>query len=272
MAAVVEIPQVIEYVLSNPQHFPGRHNLAQERTSNVQPILQPFRQMHLIWDSLTRNVRQVLESGKSVNIDHFGYFTFQPIFSEQGNQRNIRESQLSFRPCFMASKELAAALPKYIGKQQVMSTGGSVYQQGVRMTYLNSHAIGTDAQYDARVVADAVTAIFKGVAALCKREYCVDLHFGFASVLMRNGNLRAAFKPEFTSNVQRIPREWPTASVSTPVPAPRSATEGELASLSDLWNTQPTLSLTTPAMEKLPEWRRLSRKLGSQSLDLTSTA
>jgi len=270
MASVVEIQQVIEYVISNPQHFPGKHNVAQPRTSDVQPLLQPVRQMQLIWESLLRNVRQVLESGKSVNIEHFGSFTFEALFSAEGNHRNIREGKLTFRPCFIPAKDLLTSLPKHQAKQQVMHTGGSVYQQGIRMTYLNSFAIGSEAHYEARVVTDAVWAIFKGVAALCKREYSLDLHFGFASVLLRCGGLRTVFKPEFSSQLQRIPREWPAASMTTPVPAPRSATEGELASLSDLWTKTPQ-PLAAPAVTNLPEWKRLTHSLGRLSRDLTST-
>ena len=263
---------MIEYVLGNPKQFPGKHNFAHERTSQVQPPLQPVRQMELVWDCLKRNIRNVLESGKSVHIEHFGTFTFEPIIAPHGNHRNPREANMTFRPCFFATKDLAATLPKYLGKKQVLATGGSIYQQGIRMTYLNSHTIATEAHLNPAVVKDAITALFKGIVSLCQREYNVDLHFGFASILLRGGNLKPHFKADFVSSAQKLPREWPVASVTNPVPAPRSYTEGELASLSDLWNKEPVLPLNTLGIERLPEWRKLTKKLGTNSMDLTSTS
>jgi hypothetical protein len=39
----VIVPQVIEYILSNPGLFPGHHNFTEERTSDGLTVLDPTR-------------------------------------------------------------------------------------------------------------------------------------------------------------------------------------------------------------------------------------
>merc|ERR1719421_1066460 len=178
--ATVQIRQLIEFVLNNPKNYAGIHNASQPRTTQGLPQLDPSRQMMLVWDGMCAYVQEVLEAGKSVNIKTFGAFTFEPIVAAGGNQKNARGHSLRLRPCFLASDALKETLHRYPGKEEVAPAHGSVYQQGIKMTYLNTVPIAAGTYFKEPVVAASLRAMFAAVLDLATRGYAVELDFKFA--------------------------------------------------------------------------------------------
>merc|ERR1740117_754031 len=111
-------------------------------------------------------VQEVLEAGKSVNIKNLGAFTYEPIVAAGGNQKNVRGHSLRLRPCFIASDALKETLHRYPGKEEVAPLPGSVFQQGVKMTYLNMIPIAAGTYFKAPVVEASLKALFRGVLDL----------------------------------------------------------------------------------------------------------
>lgn len=72
----MSIDGVIDYILKNPNTYPGKHNFPTERTTASQQPLEPKSQMQIIWRALITYVDNKLRAGQSVNMKKFGAFTF----------------------------------------------------------------------------------------------------------------------------------------------------------------------------------------------------
>lgn len=72
----MSIENVIEYALSKPSNFPGKHNSSTVRTNENQKPLEPKAQMLIIWRSFITYLDEQLRAGRSVNIRQFGAFTY----------------------------------------------------------------------------------------------------------------------------------------------------------------------------------------------------
>lgn len=259
--ATVQVRQLIEFVLNNPRNYAGIHNASQPRTTQGLPQLDPSRQMLLIWDGMCAYVQEVLEAGKSVSMKNFGAFTFEPIVAAGGNQKNMRGHSLRLRPCFLASDALKETLHRYPGKEEVNIGPGSIYQQGVKMTYLNTVPIAAGTYFKEPVVAATLNAMFRGVLDLSTRGYSVELDFKFAKVKMVERNLHVFFSRDFTIGVQGTAAAWPSRRDTAPI--------------SSTWQ-QKNLSQSMMAFHERPNSRDCTRaktrtlQLGILSLDLNS--
>ncbi|KAF4663823.1 hypothetical protein FOZ61_001369 [Perkinsus olseni] len=219
MTVVIQVPQLIEFVLSNPKFFPGLHNASQPRTSKGLQSLDPQRQLEAIWHAMSAYIQEILESGKGVRIEHFGAFTFEPLVAPYGNPKNFRSSALRLRPCFVPDDHFKATLRRYAGKEETPVREGSIYQQGINMMYLNKVPIAAGLFLKTQVVVDGVKALFKGVQNLSSRDYNMDLDFKFCRVQILEGDLKAKFSTSLVVEAQKDARQWPTREASTnPLP------------------------------------------------------
>jgi len=259
--ATVQIRQLIEFVLNNPKNYPGIHNASQPRTTQGLPQLDPSRQMMLIWDGMCTYVQEVLEQGKSVHIKGLGAFTYEPIVAGGGNQKNSRGHSLRLRPCFVASDALKETLHRYPGKEEVSIGPGSIYQQGVKMTYLNTVPIAAGTYYKEPVVAASLAAFFRGVLDLSTRGYSVELDFKFAKVRIVERNLHVFFSRDFTMRVQGTAAAWPSRR--------------DTSTIAETWQKK-NLSESMMNFHERPNSRDCTRaktrtlQLGILSLDLNS--
>jgi len=207
--AFVQVRQVIEYLLQNPQIYPGPHTSTQQRTSQGLPQLDPTRQMQLVWDAMCKYIEEVLLTGKSLNIRTFGSFTQESLLAGGGNTKNPRGHALKLRPCFLVADELRATLFRYPGKEEMHLLHGSIYQQGPKMVFLNCNPIAAGTYLRENVVDSCVRAIFKATLDLATRGYNLSLDFKFVTIKVTNRNLAVTFKNEFTQAIQDAAAKWP---------------------------------------------------------------
>jgi len=265
--ATVQLRQVIDFVLQNPKLYPGVHNAPNPRTSQGLPTLDPNRQMQLIWDGLCAFIKEKLDQGKSVNIPKFGAFTFESIVSQSGNVVNPRGYALRLRPCFVCGPELRETLYKFPGKEEITPSTGSIYQQGIKMNYVNPAPIAAGTYYRKEVVDACIKAIFLGIVDLSLRGYGMELDFtGFAKVRISDRNLHVFFSKGFTFGAQESVMSWPERS-----------DEEKSKSISATWKTK-DLSKAMMNFHPRPDSRHLMRsktrtlQLGIMSLDMTTSA
>ncbi|KAF4657885.1 hypothetical protein FOL47_008248, partial [Perkinsus chesapeaki] len=219
MTVVIQVPQLAEYVLSNPKFFPGLHNASQPRTSKGLQNLDPQRQLEAIWHAMSAYIQEILEAGRGVRIDHFGAFTFEPIVAPYGNPKNFRSSALRLRPCFVPDEKFKTTLRRYAGKEETPTRQGSIYQQGINVMYLNKVPIAAGLFLKTPVVADGVKALFKAVQDLSSRDYNLDLDFKFCRIQVLDGDLKAKFSPGLVLEAQKGAQNWPTREASSnPLP------------------------------------------------------
>lgn len=259
--ASVQARQIVEYVLSNPKMYPGIHMTSHQRTSQGMPQLDPQRQMLLIYDAMCSYIREVLESGKSMNIRTFGAFTFEPIMSAGGHSKNPRGDKLLYRPCFLVAPELRSHLYRYPGKEEMTRQEGSIYQQGCQMSFLNFVPIAAGTYLKEPVIRASLKAFFAAVVDLSMRGYNLDLDFKFAKVRVIDRNLEVFFAKDFTRQAQSVASQWPKNS--------------EKAPLAETWrnkNLSKAMMEFHPRPESAEKMRQKMRtlQLGILSLDLNS--
>jgi len=262
--ATIGVRQVVDFVLENPKLYPGVHNAANPRTTAGLPTLDCNRQAQLIWDGMCTFIQEKLEQGKSVNIPKFGAFTFEPIVTAGGNQKNPRGHRLNLRPCFLCGPELKETLYKYPGKEEVTVNPGSVYQQGVKMQYPNPVPIAAGTYYKSKVVDGTIKALFRGILDLSLRGYTMELDFYFAKVRIVGRDLHVFFAKNFAVSVQHNVSSWPSRDE-----------DSKATSIKSTWQSK-SLSKSMMNFHERPDSRNCMRaktrtlQLSILSLDLNS--
>lgn len=205
----MNIDNIIDYALSKPQNFPGKHNVPTCRTYKQQQPLEPKAQCLIIWRSFIQYMDDQLRAGRSVNIRKFGAFTFDvdtelPKIS-MGRQVNINADMSSLRadrknvhhlkPRFVVDEKIQYHLNRYHGKEQINPPGSqkSIYSKGFRMIYANSVPIASAAQMGKEVVDDCLQAIFLAVEDLIRQDRNLSLQMGFCCMRFTNRALNTHF-------------------------------------------------------------------------------
>jgi hypothetical protein len=197
----MSIDGIIDYILANPNIYPGKHNHPTERTNPSQPALEPKSQMQIIWRALITYLDNNLRQGKSVNMKKFGAFTFDietdlpriarrqiSADSDIGRERSERKHIHKLRPCFVVDPVLKRLLNRYKGKEEISPAGSqkSIFQQGFKMIYANPVPVASACQMGVDVVRSTLDIIYKAIEDLINiHDKDIQLQFGFAAVSMR---------------------------------------------------------------------------------------
>jgi hypothetical protein len=157
-----------------------------------------------------------MEEGRGINVKRFGTYTFEPVVAKEGNIRNKNAASVSLRPCFIPSPQLAEHLGFSPLKDELeVHVEGSIYQQGVRVSYLNSVPIAKGCYYNADFVLCAIDAIFKGIQDLAMRGYNLEIELeGFSTISIVNRSLKSRFSPSLSAKVCEIEKAYPLKSVN----------------------------------------------------------
>lgn len=193
---VVRVPELVGHVLANPTAYPGCHTQAQERTSKGLQKLDPHRQLTLIWDALCARLKELLLAGDSVNVPHFGIFSFQNAIT----QVPYGPSKIVRTPCFVPCGELKTALPSYHGKEAVdLDQGAISTAQAVpsKLKFLNEVPIASGCYYRVDVVRSGMKQLFKGLGDLAARDYEMEINMGFAKFWIAKRTVKVSWAPEF---------------------------------------------------------------------------
>jgi len=147
-----DVEKVIEYILKNPDNYPGAHVEPAARTGGGFKPLEPKAQMMIMWRALCNYLEEKLTSGKNVNIKGFGAFAFDiktdlpriaartiDPYDKIDNQRKQRKHIHKVQPRFVVDPKLQYHLYHYPGKDQVECAKSqySIYQKGFQMVYCN---------------------------------------------------------------------------------------------------------------------------------------
>lgn len=151
-----DVEKVIEYILKNPDNYPGKHNTPAARTGFGAKPLESKAQMMIMWKALCSYLEEKLTSGKNVNIKGFGAFAFDiktdlpriagrsiNPYEKIDIQRKERKHVHKIQPRFVVDPKLQYNLYHYPGKEQVEAAKSqtSIYQKGFQMIYCNPYPI-----------------------------------------------------------------------------------------------------------------------------------
>lgn len=150
------VEKIIEYILKNPDNYPGEHQSPAARTKSASKPLESKAQLMIMWRALSEYLEEKLKSGKNVNIRGFGAFAFDiktdlPRIAQRTinpydrieDQRRERKHIHKVSPRFVVDPKLQYQLYHYPGKEQVESAKSqySIYQKGFQMIYCNPYPI-----------------------------------------------------------------------------------------------------------------------------------
>ena len=73
---MLNINDIINFILSNDLKYPGSHQYSSERTIKTAPLLEQKSQLNLIWKEFNIYLEGRLLNGESIKIPNFGTFIF----------------------------------------------------------------------------------------------------------------------------------------------------------------------------------------------------
>jgi len=230
------------------------------------------RQLHLIWDATSIYLKEALQSGRGVNIPHFGALTFEPT---------PQVSNLELRPCFIPNPELALLI-KDRKEQLNVSVEGSIYQQGIRMSYFNSVPIASACFLPAQYVKHAIGLVFRAINDLIFRDYSLIITFSsLLTIRIINRKLTTTFHSDLKTSTTNIAKCWPLKSVNNSLPATlhlggqKQGTCEIVSPVRALIDYKPETKLSklqTPDASSLHDMKTRIRKLNESSKDLSNIA
>ncbi len=222
----------------------------------------------MIWKGVCVYLNESLRDGRGINVKGFGALGFEAAVN--GN------SAVSLRPCFIPSKELQSMiLPR---KSQLdVTVEGSIYQQGIRMSYLNPAPIAAGCYFSTDFVRRAVDVIFRAIHDLIFRGY--NLHISIPSLVdirITNKKLSCVFDSGFMKQSQTIACAWPVKSVNNAISVfdiPKTSPVGEtVVSPVHIYKTRIPQSklpqLQKPDASSLKDMKQRIKNLDDSSKDL----
>jgi len=151
---------------------------------------------------------EALHEGRGVNIKHFGAISFEP---------SDTSSSLSLRPRFIPSKELESMIVARKSQLDV-TVEGSIYQQGLRMSYLNPAPIAAGCYFQTDFVRSAIDTIFRAINDLVFRGYNIRIVVPSLLELRVVGRkLSCTFDATFRIHSQEIASSWPRKSINSAI-------------------------------------------------------
>lgn len=256
------IKEVVEHVLQNPTHYPGPFHAIQPRTTRSLPQLDTRRQMLLIWDAMSTQIRATMQQRNSVVLRKFGTFTFETQLPEVENKHGVRKTTSRLVPCFMPHEILRGALMRYNNKDKIRRNTHSSFQQGpLKTIFLNEAPLAAGCYFTSDLVKKTLEALFTGIVDLAKRSVTLCLDFGVAKIRIANQDLQAvSMDPRLSVTLHDVKEEK--------LKRPPSR-------LSDTWRSPsfPNVMMSfieRPSSAERVAKRELCRNISAMSLDFNS--
>lgn len=283
----MSIENVVEYALSKPGNFPGKHNSSAERTNCNQKPLEPKAQMMIIWRAFITYVNEQLLCGKSVNIRKFGAFTFDietelPKITPTGRpnvsikhdvhtERKERKHIHHVKPRFVPDSTMCKHLNRYHGKEQInpSKSQNSIYQKGLRMIYANSVPVAAAAQMGKDLVDDTLSAIFLAIEDLVRLDRDINLQMGFCAMKFTSRALKVHFAPHLSKILEQKDFEDKMRRTNSPVSTLWKTNTQEMFRQSNLGClvTKPNQKVTQALGQKTEALKILSKDMSSAAKD-----
>jgi len=211
-AGVVRIPQLLQYVLSNPKTFPGPHQKSAPRTSADVGSVDNRRQLQMIWDATTARLEELfINEGSSVNWPGVGVFSYvRTIKSAKNNVGNdvIGPALVAREPAFVPDNGLKDACPKTSEKSSLdLQADALTAAQSLpnRVHFLNLISVASGIHLDIHVVNSAMKAIGNAIKSLVKTyQLELDLVPNKIKLIIKNKAISCKFSKEFKSSIPLV--------------------------------------------------------------------
>ena len=194
---MLNINDIINFVLSNDLKYPGTHQFSSERTKKTLPILETESQLKLIWKEFNIYLENRLLNGESIKIPNFGTFIFtnNNLLNTLSN-RKFTQSFNDINSLFVAKlifqidnnyQSILKNFPDEKIKKKIMQP--VEYFEPKKIINWNPYNISKKCFMNDILVRDGINSIFQAIYDLVKSGKNVFLELGFFKFKFSNGKV-----------------------------------------------------------------------------------
>ena len=194
---MLNINDIINFILSNDLKYPGSHQYSSERTIKTAPLLEQKSQLNLIWKEFNIYLEGRLLNGESIKIPNFGTFIFtnnnllntlsNRKFTESFNDINsLNVAKLIFQ-IDNIYKTILKNFPDEKIKKKVMQP--IEYFEPKKVINWNPYNISKKCFMKDILVREAINSIFKAIFDLVKSGKNLEFELGFFKFKFINGKV-----------------------------------------------------------------------------------
>ena len=194
---MLNINDVINFILSNDLKYPGTHQYSSERTVKTSPLLEPKSQLYLIWKEFNIYLENRLLNGESIKIPNFGTFIFtnnnllntlsNRKFTESFNDINsLNVAKLIFQ-IDNVYKTILQTFPDEKIRKKIMQP--IEYFEPKKVINWNPYSISKKCFMKDILVREAINSIFKAIFDLVKSGKNLEFELGFFKFKFNNGKV-----------------------------------------------------------------------------------
>ena len=194
---MLNINDIINFILSNDLKYPGIHQYSSERTIKTAPLLEPKTQLNLIWKEFNIYLENRLLNGESIKIPNFGTFIFtnnniintlsNRKFTESFNDINsLNVAKLIFQ-IDRVYKTILKIFPDEKIKKKIMQP--IEYFEPKKVINWNPYNISKKCFMKDILVREAINNIFQAIFDLVKSGKNLEFELGFFKFKFNNGKV-----------------------------------------------------------------------------------
>ena len=194
---MLNINDIINFILSNDLKYPGSHQYSSERTIKTAPLLEQKSQLNLIWKEFNIYLEGRLLNGESIKIPNFGTFIFtnnnilntlsNKKFTESFNDINsLNVAKLIFQ-IDNVYKTILKNFPDEKIKKKIMQP--IEYFEPKKVINWNPYNISKKIFMKDILVREAINNIFQAIFDLVKSGKNLEFELGFFKFKFNNGKV-----------------------------------------------------------------------------------
>ena len=195
---MLDINNIINFILTNDLKYPGEHQYSSERTKKTVPILQAEPQLKLIWKEFNSYLETRLLNGESIKIPKFGTFIFtnnnllntltNRKFTESFNDiNNLYIAKLIFQ-LDKVYQSILKTFPDERIKKKIMQP--IEYFEPKKVVSWNPYLISKKCFMKEIVVKEGINSIFQAIYDLVKSGKNLEFELGFFKFKFNNGEVK----------------------------------------------------------------------------------
>ena len=195
---MLNIENIINFILSNDLKYPGTHQFSSIRTIKTVPNLEALPQLKLIWEEFNKYLETRLLNGESIKIPKFGTFIFtnnnllntltNRKFTQSFNDINsLYVPKLIFQLDY-AYQNILKKFPDERIKKKIMQP--IEYFEPKKVINWNPYTISKKCFMKEIVVREGINSIFQGIYDLVKSGKNLQFDLGFFKFNFNNGEVK----------------------------------------------------------------------------------
>ena len=194
---MININDIIKFILSNDLKYPGSHQFSCERTKKTLFPLEPETQFKLIWKEFNSYLESRLLNAESIRIPNFGVFIFtnNNMINTSTNYK-FTKSIIDFNSLFVPKlifqldlvyQTILENYPDEKIKKKILQP--VEYFEPKKVISWNSYHIAKKCFLHENVVTEGIKSIFQAIFDLIKSGKNLEFNLGFFKFKFEKGKI-----------------------------------------------------------------------------------